>query len=259
MNNGGKGEASSEKGKRGIKGPPPGFRCFECQGYGHLARECINKLKKKRNYQANITWDDDNDSEISEEGGEEHTNFFAFGASLHSQTSDKPINSFEQGSSDDSDNEDGGEFEGVDDLRESYDRLYHVSVRINKVNLKLTGKCQDVNVELLKMEKQLGEQQGLLLSVTEERDKLRKEAIDLKEKNRVLGELNTVYEGKMNKLKNELTSANCLLERLNIGSKALDDMLNSQRSPSDKSGLGFYGTPSSHEQRENINEKKPMR
>ncbi|KAG5528763.1 hypothetical protein RHGRI_029433 [Rhododendron griersonianum] len=236
MNNGEKGEVSSEKGKRGIKGPPPGPRCFECQGYGHLARECINKLKKKTNYKANITWDDDSDSEISEEGGEEYTNFIAFGASLHSQTSDKPINSFEQGSSDDSDNEVGGEFEGVDDLRESYDRLYRESVRINKVNLKLTGKCQDINVELLKTEKKLGEQQGLLLSVTEERDKLRKEAVDLNEKNRVLGELNTVYEG----------------------SKALDDMLNSQRSPSDKSGLGFYGTPSSHEQRKNVNEKKPM-
>ncbi|KAI8557465.1 hypothetical protein RHMOL_Rhmol04G0013000 [Rhododendron molle] len=94
--------------------------------------------------------------------------------------------------------------------------------------------------------------------VTEERDMLRKEAVGLTEKNRALVELNSVYDDKMDKLKNELTSANNLLERLNAGSKALDDMLNSQRSPSDKSGLGFYGASSSLQQREKVNEKKHM-
>ncbi|KAI8543449.1 hypothetical protein RHMOL_Rhmol08G0219000 [Rhododendron molle] len=62
----------------------------------------------------------------------------------------------------------------------------------------------------------------------------------------------------MDKLKNELTSANNLLDQLNAGSKALDDMLNSQRSPSDKSGFGFYGASSSPQPREKVNEKKHM-
>ncbi|KAG5524122.1 hypothetical protein RHGRI_030945 [Rhododendron griersonianum] len=226
---------SSGKGINGGKGSLLGPKCQECHGYGHLAHECINALKRKTNFKANITWDDSH-SDSSEVEQEDKANFTSFVASLHSQTDDKSIYKFDQGSSDDSENEDGGEFDDEDDLRESYDRLYRESVRINKVNLKLIGNCQDVNVELLEMEKRLGEQQGLLMLVTEERDTLRKEAVGLREKNRALGELNSVYEG----------------------SKALDDMLNSQRSPSDKSRLGFYGASSSLQQREKVNEKKHM-
>ncbi|KAH7837563.1 hypothetical protein Vadar_015191 [Vaccinium darrowii] len=195
-NNKGKGESSGGRGRKGIKGPPPGPKCFECHGYGHLAHECINKLKKKTNYKANITWDDDNNSESSEEGKEEHTNFIAFGASLHSQTSDKPRNDVAQESSNDSENEDGCEFDDDYDLRESYDRLYCESAKINKVNLKLIGKCQAVNVELVKVKNQLDEQQELLISVTRERDKLRKEAVDYKAKIKALEELNNDYEVK---------------------------------------------------------------
>ncbi|KAI8557466.1 hypothetical protein RHMOL_Rhmol04G0013100 [Rhododendron molle] len=113
-------------------------KTLECHGYGHLAHECINVLKRKTNFKANITWDDSL-SDSSEVEQEDKANFTSFVASLHSQTDDKSINKFDQRSSDDSENEDGGEFDDEDDLRESYDRLYRESVRINKVNLTLTG------------------------------------------------------------------------------------------------------------------------
>ncbi|KAG5565591.1 hypothetical protein RHGRI_001491 [Rhododendron griersonianum] len=66
---------------------------------------------------------------------------------------------------------------------------------INKVNLKLARKYQDVNAELLKLKSQLNKQQGLPFLIIEEMDKLRKEAFDLKEKYEALTELNMVHEG----------------------------------------------------------------
>ncbi|KAG5566093.1 hypothetical protein RHGRI_001883 [Rhododendron griersonianum] len=41
-------ESSSGKETKGIKGPPVGSKCYECQGYGHLAHECINKYIEEK-------------------------------------------------------------------------------------------------------------------------------------------------------------------------------------------------------------------
>ncbi|KAG5527975.1 hypothetical protein RHGRI_028789 [Rhododendron griersonianum] len=82
------------KGK-GMKGPPSGPKCYECHGYGHLAHECANKLKKSTYFKANLSWDDDTNSDTSVQELEEG-NFMAFVTSLYSQTSDSE-------SSDDSD------------------------------------------------------------------------------------------------------------------------------------------------------------
>ncbi|KAI8543453.1 hypothetical protein RHMOL_Rhmol08G0219400 [Rhododendron molle] len=120
---------SNGKGINGGKGSLLEPKCQECHGYGHLAHECINVgTKKKDKFQGHyITWDDSH-SDSSEVEQEDKANFTSFVASLHSQIDDKSINKFYQGSSDDSENEDGGEFDDEDDLRESYDRLYRKSV-----------------------------------------------------------------------------------------------------------------------------------
>ncbi|KAG5558091.1 hypothetical protein RHGRI_008112 [Rhododendron griersonianum] len=78
----GKYEAFSRKGKKGVKGSLAGPKCYDCQGYGHLAYECINKLKKKTNFKANVTWDDNSESDDSKEEQEDKSNFMVFGASL---------------------------------------------------------------------------------------------------------------------------------------------------------------------------------
>ncbi|KAG5548244.1 hypothetical protein RHGRI_013820 [Rhododendron griersonianum] len=233
-NNKGKVESSNGKDKKGIKGPPLGPKCYKCHGYGHVAHECINKLKKKTNFKANITWDDDSESEKSGEEREYNSNFIAFGASLHSHDSDHE-------SSDDTEDEEGEEFEDSHELREKYDFLYKESLKINKTNLKLAEKYKKANMELAKVQNQFLEQKGVLTLAIEERDILRKEVVELKENIKSLSELNTLHEGKIKKLNTELANANNVFERLNTGSKKLDDILGAQRPTSDKSGLGFHG------------------
>ncbi|KAG5543854.1 hypothetical protein RHGRI_016571 [Rhododendron griersonianum] len=136
----------------------------KCQGYGHVAHECINKLKKKTNFKANITWDDDSESDNSEEEQVDHTNFMAFGASLKSNLSDHE-------SSDDSENE---EF-NFDELKQSYNMLFKESVKINESNLKMAENYNNSKKELETAKKQVDELQVFFSNVTSEKEKLSKE------------------------------------------------------------------------------------
>ncbi|KAG5556355.1 hypothetical protein RHGRI_006827 [Rhododendron griersonianum] len=234
----GKNESSSAKEKKGIKSTPAGPKCYECQGYGHVAHECINKLKKKTNFKANITWDDDSESDNSEEEQVDHTNFMAFGASLKSNLSDHE-------SSDDSENEGSDEEFNFDELKQSYNMLFKESVKINESNLKMAENYNNSKKELETAKKQVDELQVFFSNVTSEKEKLSKEVERLQEKNRVLIELNTASDDKINMLNAEIGNANILFERLNTGSKTLDDILSIQRPASDKTGLGFYEASSS--------------
>ncbi|KAG5515326.1 hypothetical protein RHGRI_036389 [Rhododendron griersonianum] len=148
-NNKGRINFSSGKEKREEKGAPLGLKCYECYGYGHLAHECVNKLKKKTNLKVNITWDDDSDSEKFEKE-QENTNFIAFGASLQSNFS-------EHESSDDSEDEEGDEVESFQELREKYQMLYRESVKIIETNFKLAEKCNSSSVELVTVKEQVEE------------------------------------------------------------------------------------------------------
>ncbi|KAG5524403.1 hypothetical protein RHGRI_031153 [Rhododendron griersonianum] len=207
-NNKGRIKFSSGKEKREEKGAPLGLKCYECYGYGHLAHECVNKLKKKTNLKVNITWDDDSDSEKFEKE-QENTNFIAFGASLQSNFS-------EHESSDDSEDEEGDEVESFQELREKYQMLYRESVKIIETNFKLAEKCNSSSVELVTVKEQVEKLQGLLNGVT-----------------------------------------NNVFERLNAGSKKLDEILSIQRPTSDRSGLGFHGDSSSKQLTDKLNEAKP--
>jgi len=200
-------------------------------------------LKKKANYKANITWDDDSESSKSEEEQEDNKKYIAFGASLQSHLS-------EESSDDSDDEEEGDEFEDNQELREKYDQLYRESVKITKVNLKLAEKYKSVVAELAKLKNRVDNPKGVLASVKRERDMLQKEVVGLKEKINVLTDQNSLLEI-------ELASANSVFERFNAGSKALDDMLLMQRPSSDKSGLGYLGESTSMQNGGKINETKP--
>ncbi|KAG5565754.1 hypothetical protein RHGRI_001616 [Rhododendron griersonianum] len=228
-----KNESSSAKEKKGIKSTPAGPKCYECQGYGHVAHECINKLKKKTNFKANITWDDDSESDNSEEEQVDRTNFMAFGASLKSNLSNHE-------SSDDSENEGSDEEFSFDELKQSYNMLFKESIKINESNLKMAENYNNSNKELVIAKKQVEELQVSLSSVTSEKEKLSKEVENLREKNKVLTDLNAASEDKIESLNIEIDNANILFERLNTGSKKLDKILDVQRPTSDKTGLGFY-------------------
>ncbi|KAG5535313.1 hypothetical protein RHGRI_023174 [Rhododendron griersonianum] len=155
---------SSGKEKRGGNGLPAGPKCFECHGYGHFSHECVNMIKKKTNFKANIIKDDDIELDNPKEEQIDNTNFVAFGVSLQSNFS-------EHESSDDSDDEEGDEFEDVQELREKYEMLYKESVKIVETNLELAKKYKESNVELEIAKKQVEEFQRLLSDVTSERDK----------------------------------------------------------------------------------------
>lgn len=135
--------------KRSTKGPPIGPKCYECQGFGHVAHECVNKLKKKATFKANITWDY-SDSKKSEEEYEDNKNFIAFGASLHSCSSNRE-------SSEESDDGETDKDESVHELREKYDQLYKESLKIDKKNLKLVERYKKSDLELAMVKRQVEE------------------------------------------------------------------------------------------------------
>ncbi|KAG5542899.1 hypothetical protein RHGRI_015853 [Rhododendron griersonianum] len=247
----GKEEFSSGKGKNGGKGPPSRLKCSECHGYGHLADECVNILKRKINFKANITWDDI-DSDKFEEEHKDETNLIAFGASLHSRSSDHE-------SSDDSEDGETDEDEGIHEFKEKYNHLYEESVKIAETNLKLVEKYKKSNLELAAVSIQVEELQGSLSTLTFERDQLIKEVEILKEKNKVLFDENIQSVSKINDLQVEYTSANDLFERLNTGSRTLDNILSIQRPTSDKTGLGFYEASSSKTVGGKLNELEPKK
>ncbi|KAG5565675.1 hypothetical protein RHGRI_001551 [Rhododendron griersonianum] len=162
----------------------------------------------------------------------------AFGASLKSNLSDHE-------SSDDSENEGSDEEFSFDELKQSYNMLFKESIKINESNLKMAENYNNSNKELVTAKKQVEELQVSLSSVTSEKEKLSKEVENLREKNKVLTDLNAASEDKIESLNIEIDNANILFERLNTGSKKLDKILDVQRPTSDKTGLGFYEASSS--------------
>ncbi|KAG5564775.1 hypothetical protein RHGRI_000847 [Rhododendron griersonianum] len=162
----------------------------------------------------------------------------AFGASLKSNLSDHE-------SSDDSENEGRDEEFSFNELKQSYNMLFKESIKINESNLKMAENYNKSNMELVTVKTQMEELKGLLSNVTCDKNKLCQEVKSLQDKNRVLAELNTASEGKIIMLKAEVDKANILFERLNTGSKTLDEILSIQRPASDQIGLGFYEASSS--------------
>ena len=101
-------------------------QCFECNGFGHVWKECANLLKQKKR-------DDKNESDTDSDDGEKLKNFVAFttfvsGSKTKSATgsavgsSSASVSGSSCGGDDDvgSDDDDGGSF----DLAGNYEKLY---------------------------------------------------------------------------------------------------------------------------------------
>ena len=69
--------------KKIVKGQE--VKCYECQGFGHIALECPSKKNQKKVY--TVTWDDESGSEQEpeepESGEDKDSAFMAFGPLSH--------------------------------------------------------------------------------------------------------------------------------------------------------------------------------
>ncbi|KAG5524544.1 hypothetical protein RHGRI_031265 [Rhododendron griersonianum] len=169
----GKFETSSNKDRKGVKGPPSGPKCYECHGYGHLAQDYANKKAKQKIFSV-TTWDDDTDSEKSNSDRDEENNektFLAFTANHHK--SDMTQQKLGNGGTHDSDNEE--EEVKFDELQEAYNNLYEESRKLTKQNDKLASKNEVAVADLSKALSSARELSENLESVTQERNQLKLE------------------------------------------------------------------------------------
>ncbi|KAF5933585.1 hypothetical protein HYC85_029756 [Camellia sinensis] len=241
--------AKKEKGK--IQGNSERVQCYECQGFGHFAQECPTRLRKKKALA--ITWDDESESNIDEsdnedQGEEGHKQFIAFMAASETEGRTKyPKRSVENAIDDESSESDDEE------LEQAYEKLYKESLKLSKLNDKLTMKltaCESENVKLneeifearIDAIKIANDQQALyakLLTCETERNELQQIYATYGEKIETLEMSQVALEELMIKKKEELKCAMATIGLWNKRSKTLDNIIGSQQICSDKSGIGF--------------------
>ena len=130
-----------------------GITCFECNGHGHIKKECPNYLRMKGKAYA-ITLSDSNSSNSdSEDGCDEEGNFSAFMTIAHVESS-KDLNLLVQELGEHSDEESVGIVEESDaeidedtaDLQENYNSLLEKSgeyARVAKAAVKKMKKVEE--------------------------------------------------------------------------------------------------------------------
>ena len=180
-----------------------GFQCFGCQGYSHMKFECPTYLKSKGKVM--VVTLSDNEVFDDESGCDEDENFITFTATVIVNES---VSAEE--------NPSNGELSEDADLQEAYNKLCKVVAK------------NAMNVELgLKKIASLGlEKTNLFVKLFDANDLLN----NVKIKNMLLLE-------KVKNLELELSVAREQTNRST--SSKLDHMLSVQKSPSDKTGLGF--------------------
>ena len=232
-----KGKFSSYKGdrkelrKKDEKKPQStqGITCFECNGHGHVKRECPNYLRMKGKAYATTLSDSDSFNSDSEDGCDEEGNFSTFMTTAHVESS-KDLNLLVQELGEHSDEESMGIVEESDaevneniaSLQENYNSLLEKSrkyARAAKAAVKKTKKAEE-------------DYRSLLVHYKEAKCEI--ETLN--------GELTEAYS-KIKFLELEVVQANAKVER--VSSKKLDEVLSHQKPFSDKTGLGYTGESSS--------------
>ena len=180
-----------------------GPRCFGCQGYGHMKSECPNYLKFKGKAMV-VTLSNDEVSD-DESGCDENGNFITFTATAVVNESmsaeENPYN---------------GELSEDADLQEAYNKLCKVTTK-DAMNVELSLK----KIAYLELEKKI-----LLAKLFDANDLLN----NVKTENMLL----------LDNVKNLELELSITREQTNRSpSSKLDHMLSVQKSPSDKTGLGF--------------------
>ena len=186
-----------------------GITCFECNGHGHVQRECPNYLRMKGKAYA-ITLSDSNSSNSdSEDGCDEEGNFSAFMTIAHVESS-KDLNLLVQELGEHSDEESMGIVEESDaevdeniaNLQENYNSLLEKSREYARV----------AKAAVKKMKKAKEDYRSLLVHYKEAKCEI--ETLN--------GELTEAYS-KIKFLELEVIQANAKVER--VSSKKLDEVL----------------------------------
>ena len=180
-----------------------GQQCFGCQGYGHVKSECPIFLRSKGKTMA-VTLSDDEVSD-HESGSDEDRNFFAFTAIA---AVDKSV-AVEENPYD-------GELSECANLQEVFNKLCKVAAK----------DAMSVDLGLKKIATLELEKKNLLLNLVDANELVNKVKIE-----------NMMLLDKIKNLELELSIARAQTNR--FASSKLDHMLSVQKSPLDKTSLGF--------------------
>ena len=203
--------------------------CYECNGHGHLKKECPNYLRGKGKAYATTLSDSNSSNSDSEENCDGEGNYSAF-MTITNNESSEDLNLLVQELGDYSDEESIGVVEESDaednentvGLQENYNSLLGKSGEYTRV-AKATVK---------KMKKAEEDYKSLLVRYKEAKCEI--ETMN--------GELTEAYS-KIRFLELEVVQANATIEK--VSTKKLDDVISSQKHFSDKSEFGYTGGSSS--------------
>ena len=206
-----------------------GIVCYECNSHGHLKKKCPNYLRAKGKVFATTLSDSKSSNSNTEGECDSEGNYRAFMAITSIDSKDdlsnlvNELGDHSKGEEvEDSEDEDVCQNEGENNLQEAYDLL-----------LEDCGKyAKAANLVVKKMKKIKEEHRCILMQLKEAKC----EVEGLK------GELVEAYS-KIKFLELEIIQANVKVER--ISPKKLDNVLSSQKSSRDKTGLGYTGEGSS--------------
>ena len=241
MNNSGKpfnrGKFSSPKGDRkefrkkygNDSQSTQGIICFECNGHGHVKRECPNYLRMKGKAYATTLNDSESSNSDLEDSCDEEGNFSTFMTIAHVESSED-LNLLVQELGKHSDEESMGIAEESDaevdeditSLQENYNSLLEKSGEYARV----------AKAAVKKMKKVEEDYRSLLV-----RYKKAKCEIET-----LTGEFTEAYT-KVKFLEREVVQAYAKVDQ--VPTKKLDDVISSKKAFSDKTGLGYTGESSS--------------
>ena len=202
---------------------------FKCNGQGHFKKECPNYLRSKGKAYATTLSNSDSSTSDSEDCCDEEGNFSAFMTIAHVESSED-LNLLVQELGEHGDEEfigivqesDPEEDEDTVSLQENYNSLLEKSGEYARV----------AKAAVKKMKKAKEDYRSLLV-----RYKVAK--CEIKTLN---GDLTEAYT-KVRFLEHEVVQANAKVER--VSTKKFDDVLSSQKTSFNKTGLGYTGESSS--------------
>ena len=242
MNNSGKpfnrGKFSSPKGDRKEfrkkdgkdSQSTQGITCFECNGHGHVKRECPNYLRMKGKAYATTLSDSESSNSYSENNCDEEGNFSAFMTISHVESSED-LNLLVQELGEHNDEEFIGIVEESD--AEVDKDIVSLQENYNSLLEKLGEYARVAKAAVKKMKKAEEDYRSLLVRYKEAK----------REIETLTGELTKAYT-KVKFLKYEVVQANAKVDR--VSTKKLDDVISSKKTFSDKTGLGYTGESSSN-------------
>ena len=237
-----------ERGTGRFKGKLP-FKCFLCGRVGHYATRCPHNKGKKfeedgRSYYTHITSSFNDSEDIKSLMARKNKN-----ASSNNGEDIKNIMAHEKKNA---------ETEEVAKLKEQLETETRVREQLQDIAKDQSTTIQRLESKILSLKEDLENQEHEIIKLKRQVEKGRKAEEDLRNQYLIEKEQHQV---EVNILNGKIEEKDKLL-RFQDSTKILDDILNSQRSPAIKTGLGFHeyveGESSSQGEARNSNEKSEM-